>query len=157
MFIGLGAFHIELSFFSALGKYIAESGGHYILNKDKVIEKGSLNGFIMGKNYHCCKRSHQLLALGFEILLSKSFFGTVNTGYDEVIADITENVDANNESSSELQKLFKEYEIYYQKALHGTFGETSQNWVQYIETIKLYHEFVSELATLNCMYIVFQN
>ena len=56
---------------------------------------------------------------------SKSFLGTVNKDYDEVIADITENVDANNESSSELQKLFKEYEIYHQKTLHGAFGETS--------------------------------
>ena len=39
-----------------------------------------------------------------------------------MIADITENVDANNEGSSELQKLFKEYKIYYQNALHGAFS-----------------------------------
>ena len=72
------------------------------------------------RNYHgqklwakSYKRSHQLLALAFVILLFKSFLGTVNTDYNEVIADITENVDSNNESSSELQKLFKEYEIYY--------------------------------------------
>ena len=51
VFVALRAFHIELSFFSALGKYIAESGGPYILNEAKVIEKGSLNGIIMGKNY----------------------------------------------------------------------------------------------------------
>ena len=56
-----------------------------------------------------------------------------------MIADVTENVDANNESSSELKKLFKAYEIYYQKALHGAFVETSQYWVQYIEMIKLSH------------------
>ena len=46
-----------------------------------------------------------------------------------MIADITENVDANNEGSSELQKLFKEYKIYYQNALHGAFSEASQFWV----------------------------
>ena len=82
------------------------------------------------------------MALAFEILLFKSFLGTANTDYDEVIANITENVDANNESLSELQKLFKEYKIYYQKSLHGAFGETSQYWVQCVEIIKLYHEFM---------------
>ena len=142
VFVALGVFHIELSFFSALGKYIAESGGPYILNAAKVIENGSLNGFIMGKSYDHCKTSHQLLAVAFEIWLFKSFLGTVSTDYDEVIADISENVDPNNESSSVLQKLFKEYKIYYQKDLHGVFGETSQYWVQYIEIIKLYHEFI---------------
>ena len=50
VFVALGAFHIELSFFSALGKYIAESGGPYIFNETKVIEKGSLNGFIVAKD-----------------------------------------------------------------------------------------------------------
>ena len=98
MFVALGAVHIELYFFSALGKYIAESGSPYILNETKVIEKGSLNGFVMGKSYDRCKRSHQLLALAFEILLFKSFLGTANTDYDEVIADITESADANHES-----------------------------------------------------------
>ena len=66
----------------------------------------------MGKNNDCYKRSHQLLARSFGTLLIKSLLGTVNTDYNEVIADITENVDANNESPIELQKLFKEYEIY---------------------------------------------
>ena len=47
----------------------------------------------MGINYDRCKRSHQLLALAFEILLFKSFLGTINTDYDKVTADITENVD----------------------------------------------------------------
>ena len=99
VFVALGAFHIELFFFSASGKYIAESGGPYIRNKAKVIEKGSLNRFIMSTNYDHCKRSHQPLALAFETLLFKSFLSTDNTDYDEVIADITENVDENNESS----------------------------------------------------------
>ena len=147
-FVSLGAFHIELSLFSASGKYIAEQGGSYILNEAKVIEKGSLNGFIMGKSYDRRKRSHQLSALAFEILLFKSFLGTFNTDYDEVIADITENVDANNETSSKLQKLFKEYEIYHQKGSHGAFGEI-QYWMQYIEMIKLSKEFIKSIRVGN--------
>lgn len=37
VFVALGAFHIELSFFSASGEYIAESVGPYILNEAKTM------------------------------------------------------------------------------------------------------------------------
>ena len=36
-FIYLGAFHIELSLFGVLGKYIAESGEPYLLNECSMI------------------------------------------------------------------------------------------------------------------------
>lgn len=110
VFAALGAFHIELSFLSASEKYIAESAGLYILNEAKTM--------IVAKDLISFWYQH------LEFYYSKSILGTVNKDYDEVIADITENVDANNESSSELQKLFKEYEIYHQKTLYGAFGET---------------------------------
>ena len=51
LFIGLGAFHIELSFFKVLGKYIADSGAPYIIGVNKLVEEGSLMSFLLGKNY----------------------------------------------------------------------------------------------------------
>ena len=42
VFIALGSFHIEISFFGVLGKFISESGGPHLLNECHVIEKGSL-------------------------------------------------------------------------------------------------------------------
>lgn len=49
LFIQLGAFHIQLSFFKAVGKFIAESGGPYIFTESGVLAEGSLNGFLTGK------------------------------------------------------------------------------------------------------------
>ena len=45
VFIALGSFHIEMAFFSALGKIIAESGGPHILNESEVLATGSLKSF----------------------------------------------------------------------------------------------------------------
>ena len=49
MFVNLGAFHIEIAFFIAIGKYIAESGGPHLLSQSRLLEKESLKGFITGK------------------------------------------------------------------------------------------------------------
>ena len=49
IFIALGAFHIKLSLFGVLGKYIAESGRPYLLNECSMIEKGSISLFLSGK------------------------------------------------------------------------------------------------------------
>ena len=42
----LGAFHIEMAFFKALGKLISESGGADMLTDTGVLAPGSLNGFL---------------------------------------------------------------------------------------------------------------
>ena len=68
VFINLGAFHIEMAYFNAIGKYINESGGPYILIESGVLASGSLHGFIKGKHYNRCKRIHMLLAAALEIL-----------------------------------------------------------------------------------------
>eukprot|EP00794_Sanderia_malayensis_P003984 gene3984-4534_t len=43
MFIMFGSFHIELSFFSSLGKMIEGSGGPYVLTESGILAEGSLN------------------------------------------------------------------------------------------------------------------
>ena len=55
VFVALGSFHIELALFSAFGKIIAESGGPHVLTECEILAKGSVNGFIKGKNYKRCK------------------------------------------------------------------------------------------------------
>ena len=49
IFVALGAFHIEISMFSVIGKYISESGGPNLLNYCHIIEQGSLTSFLSGK------------------------------------------------------------------------------------------------------------
>ena len=42
IFVTLGSFHIEITFFSVIGKYISESGGPHLLTESGIIENGSL-------------------------------------------------------------------------------------------------------------------
>ena len=42
IFVTLGSFHIEIAFFSVIGKYISESGGPHLLTESGIIENGSL-------------------------------------------------------------------------------------------------------------------
>lgn len=62
IFIHLGAFHIEMSFFKVLGKYIEESGGPFILTESLVLPEGSLKGFLTGTHYNRCKRIHTIFS-----------------------------------------------------------------------------------------------
>lgn len=52
IFIHLGGFHIELAFFKALGKFIAEFGCPYVLTESGVLAQGSLKGFLSGTHYN---------------------------------------------------------------------------------------------------------
>ena len=62
-----------MAFFSALCKIIAESGGPYVLQESEALAKGSINGFLSGKNNKRCKRMHEILSLAMEILHFESF------------------------------------------------------------------------------------
>ena len=73
IFVTLQSFHIEMAFFSVIGKYISESGGPHLLAESGIIENGSLTSFLLGKSYKRSKRIHQLLALAMEIQHCNSF------------------------------------------------------------------------------------
>ena len=51
LFINLGACHVELALFKALGKFVGESGGPHVLLEAKVLAKGSIRSFLEGTNY----------------------------------------------------------------------------------------------------------
>ena len=71
--VALGSFHVEMSYFGTIAKYIAESGGPHLLTEWYIIEKGSPTSFLSGRRYKRSKRIHQLLALPMEVLHFESF------------------------------------------------------------------------------------
>ena len=77
VFVALGSFHIEMAFFSACGKVIAESGGPHFLNECGILKPGSLKGFISGKHYNRCKRFHDYLSLAMELLHFQSYLSKI--------------------------------------------------------------------------------
>lgn len=64
LFIHLGAFHIMMAYFKAVGKFIDECGLTYIMVESGLLASGSVNGFISGKHFNRCKRLHPLVSLG---------------------------------------------------------------------------------------------
>lgn len=85
LFIQLGSFHIFLSFFKAVGKYIADSGAPYALTESGVLAQGDLNGFLLGTNYNRCNRIHPILAVSLEIYHFQAFLRDEN---DYAVCDI---------------------------------------------------------------------
>ena len=71
--VTLGSFHIEMAFFSVIGKYISKSGEPLLLTESGIVENGSLTSFLLDKSYKRSKRIHQLLALAVEIQHFNSF------------------------------------------------------------------------------------
>ena len=70
----LRAFHLEMSFFGALGTFINESGGDHLLVEAGVLAGGSHMGFHKGSFYNRCTRIHEINASAFENLIRKICF-----------------------------------------------------------------------------------
>ena len=60
LFLFFGSFHIEMSFFSSLGRRIEGSGGPYALSESDIVAVGSMNKFLKVKMYNRCRRGNIL-------------------------------------------------------------------------------------------------
>ena len=163
IFIAPDAFHIGLSVFGVLGKYIAESGDPYLLNECSMIEKGSISSFLSGNAYKRSKRLQQLLALAMKILNSNSYQlileGEGLLEREELKTLILSNEIQSIDKSSIPEKfagIFDKYESYGDKTGNGRHGKTAQFWFAYVEMIQLSE--VSEWVILTypfTVYIIF--
>ena len=57
-FLQFGQFHTILSLFSSISKILEGSGAAYLLSEAKIIPGGSINKFLSGKSYNCCRREN---------------------------------------------------------------------------------------------------
>lgn len=147
VFIQLGSFHIELSFFKALGKYIAESGGPYVLSETGVLAAGSMKGFITGTHYNRCKRLHQLLAAAFEMLHFDSFLQTIEELTEDTVQDILTTSGDLSSVRPSVRKVLDEYEKYCDDTKKGEHGKTAEYWFTYVQYMHLYKEFSRAIRT----------
>ena len=76
-----GSFHIDISYFSSLGRIIKGSGGSYVLTEMEAVAPGSLNIFLKGKMYNRCRRFHILFSTALHALHFQTFM------QDEVFSD----------------------------------------------------------------------
>ena len=151
LFIAMGPFHIEMAFFSAIGKIVDESGGPHILNECDVLAKGSLRSFYKGKNYKRCKRIHETLSLALQVLHFEAFLGSIENTAElvEVVrygtTKIEDETSVDFRYSKEMEEIFSNYHIYCKKTENGIHGKTPQFWMQYINLIHFYHDFTRSI------------
>lgn len=68
VFINLGAFHMQMTYFKAIGKYIDSSGLMDILVEADALAGGSTNSFLDSKHFNRCKRLPPLLSGALQVL-----------------------------------------------------------------------------------------
>ncbi|XP_018358131.1 PREDICTED: uncharacterized protein LOC108757918 isoform X2 [Trachymyrmex cornetzi] len=150
IFIHMGAFHIEMAFFKAVGTFIEECGLTHIMTECNLIANGSVAGFIAGKNYSRCKRLHSLMALTlqqlhFESFLEKKHF-TVQESVIECLTTFMQHKDISPQvQHTETQHLIQSYEQYTADTLEGKHGKTAQFYAMYIDFINLYQLFIKSI------------
>ena len=113
IFIMPGPFHIEMAFFKAIGKLIAEPGGPSMLMETSAPTAESMNGLLEGKNFNRCKQIHPLLALAFEVLHFTTFIETF--GHKDEITDILSRL--HEESGEEYWETIETTSIFQQTEL----------------------------------------
>ena len=140
VFIMFGAFHIQMCFFKAIGKIVAESSGPNMLTECEVMAPGSLRGFIYGTHFNRCKRIHPIMALALRVLHFREFLSVY--GHQEDLKDVLQrfsNQSKWKEVETQLvQDLLKSYEDYTEETRRGVQGKTAQFWMMYLDYIQHY-------------------
>lgn len=152
VFIMLGAFHIELSMFKALGKIIEGSGAPDILVECELLAGGSLNGFLGGTHYNRCKRLHEYLATSLRVLHYQRFLNSQSNktienemDTDHIVAILHKMGSLNPTKGFEIpidpviQNHIEEYKSFESSSASGAHGATAQFWMRYIRLYDLYH------------------
>lgn len=139
VFVMFGSFHIELSFFSSIGRIIEGSGGPFAITESQILAAGSLNKFLKGKMYYRCKRGNIFLSTAMHGLHFKKFISDHEIP-DQTISELNQWACSkeNEEIPNNLNKLAVEYHQYCEETCSGKLGKTAQFWMLYCRMIDIY-------------------
>ena len=152
LFIMLDIFHIQMAFFSVIGKYVDHSGSQHILKESSVLAEGSQKGFISGKHFNRCKRVHPLLSASIELLHFRGFTENKDIPFSTVdLLDLHLGGSPFDSSmlDADLKDVYECYEVYSRETENGKHGTTAKYWFGYGHLVKLYHRFVRSIRTCN--------
>lgn len=143
LFIHIGAFHIMMAYFKAIGKFIDNCGLSNIMVDTEMLASGSVNAFITGKHFNRCKRLHPLVSLAIEILHFERFMEANNIQVTDEIKTYLEEF-KNHRSMTpviehvDLIQVFDKYEDYKKQTLLGIHGKTPQYYMIYTNLVHYY-------------------
>lgn len=143
LFIHVGAFHIMMAFFKAVGKFIDECGITNIMVNAEMLANGSVSSFIAGKHFNRCKRLHPIVSLALQTLHFEQFLHVEKVEVpEEMKKDLTDFLNTTSDiptlQTTELLQLFKKYDDFRQKTLRGEHGKTPQFYMMYSNLIDYY-------------------
>lgn len=153
LFINLGAFHIQIALFKAIGKYIDMCGITEILVESGMLAEGSVNGFINSKHFNRCKRMHPLTSGALQVLLIEAFLSENDIDSFLIIDDLKQiqnnPVDCKERirMSPIMEDILSKYQNFFEENLNGTRGKTAQFYSQYIEYVNVYLRFTRSIKT----------
>ncbi|XP_076672225.1 uncharacterized protein LOC143371161 [Andrena cerasifolii] len=143
LFIHIGAFHIMMAYFKAIGKFIDNCGLSNIMVDTEMLASGSVNGLITGKHFNRCKRLHPLVSLAVEILHFESFMEVNNIQVTDEMKIYLEEF-KNHRSMTpvieheDLMQVFDKYEDYKKQTILGIHGKTPQYYMIYTNLVHYY-------------------
>ncbi|CAG4953965.1 unnamed protein product [Parnassius apollo] len=153
IFINLGAFHTQMAFFKAIGKYIDSSGLVEILVEAEALAGGSMNSFLDSKHFNRCKRLHPLASGALQILHFEKYLSEIDT---DDIETLKEDLNAVMNTScginvlpDSLDKILQGYKQFREITLQGGHGKTAQYYLQYTELINIFLRFSRSIRCSN--------
>lgn len=160
VFVNLGAFHMEMAFFRAVGKYINCSGLVEILVQAEVLANGSMNSFLDSKHFNRCKRLHPLIAAALQVLHFEQYLSTTNMTpemLEELLQTQMQNITNENsrdineviELPDSLSRILNGYKEFSRQTLMGEKGKTAQFYYQYCGLINLFFRFSRSIRSSN--------
>ena len=115
IFIWLGYFHTEMTFFSAIGK-VNFKESPYMLSECNVLAKGSLRPFLSGKHYNRCKRPHEILSLSMEVLHVKFFMNSLNDDQIAICKNIKDLNQCNEKEKQDADAVINLYNLFTEQS-----------------------------------------
>ena len=146
VFIMFGSFHIEMSYFSSLGRIIEGSGGPYVLTEMEAVAPGSLNKFLKSKMYNRCRRVHILFSTALHALHFETFM------QDEEFSDKLKDelriwVSDDDVIPESLDMIALKYGMHCEDTMSGACGKTAKFWMIYCHLVDLYLLFHGAMKT----------
>ncbi len=138
VFINLGAFHLEASYFASLGFMLADSGLPQLLCEAHVIGSNSVAGFLAGKHLSQCSRIHQhLLAALTKVQLNQFVLDTQPNGVipQSILKTLCDNPhEINNmlNEETDVMDFLLLFECYTESCLNGDYGKITQYLAMYM-------------------------
>lgn len=160
LFIHVAPFHVQMSGFKAVGKFIEDCGITQIMVDAGLLASGSVSSFLTGKHFNRCKRLHPLIAVTIEILHFEFFLQneviTLSPQCFQFLKNFQNNKNAGASDSlisyksvdnAELLHLLSRYETFRQKTLNGDHGKTPKFYLTYVEMINNFLIFDRSIRT----------